>query len=231
MYGQVQQGDMASAVQVFSCSFTEAARQENVVLKVMDMPRSIHDSCRQVGVPETPCLLGGCLCCHLAVMLVLLLKCDTSQECVHTCAERADTFPLPCAMQELSMTPLHFPWLQRRCAALLVSHGVGLVHCSDARQTLRAVQVDIFSEIAVLERFKGRSGMCQLLDYGLDGDDFIMVLRHYSGSLKAWRDQMPGSPDGQLRLYLQIFCDIVSSVQVSAGTGTSRTHVWVSIGP
>ncbi len=37
-----------SGAQVFSCSFTEAGRQENVVLKVMDMPKSIHDSCRQV---------------------------------------------------------------------------------------------------------------------------------------------------------------------------------------
>lgn len=42
---------VASALQVFSCSFTEAGRQENVVLKVMDMPRSIHDSCRQVILP------------------------------------------------------------------------------------------------------------------------------------------------------------------------------------
>ena len=36
------------AVQVFSCSFMEAGRQESVVLKVMDMPKSIHDNCRQV---------------------------------------------------------------------------------------------------------------------------------------------------------------------------------------
>jgi len=74
--------------------------------------------------------------------------------------------------------------------------------------------VDIFSEIAILERFRGKSSMCQLLDYGVDGDDFIMVLRAYSSSLKAWRDQMPSCPDGQLRMYLQIFRDIVSCVQV-----------------
>ena len=88
--------------------------------------------------------------------------------------------------------------------------------------------MDIFSEIAILERFRGRPGMCQLLDYGLDGDDFIMVLRHYSGSLKAWRDQMPDCPDGQLRMYLQIFGDIVSGVQVSAhlpaGTALHDCH-------
>lgn len=35
--------------QVFSCSFMEAGRQESVVLKVMDMPKSIHDNCRQVS--------------------------------------------------------------------------------------------------------------------------------------------------------------------------------------
>lgn len=75
--------------------------------------------------------------------------------------------------------------------------------------------MDIFSEISILERFKGRPGMCQLLDYGLDGNDFILVLRHYACSLGAWRAQLPGCPDGHLRLYLQIFRDIVSSVQVS----------------
>ena len=74
--------------------------------------------------------------------------------------------------------------------------------------------MDIFSEIAILECFKGRPGMCQLLDYGQDGDDFIMVLHAYSGSLKAWRAQMPTCPDGHLRMYLRIFRDIVSCVQV-----------------
>lgn len=56
--------------------------------------------------------------------------------------------------------------------------------------------------------------MCQLLDYGQDGDDFIMVLHAYSGSLKAWRAQMPTCPDRHLRMYLHIFRDIVSCVQV-----------------
>ena len=45
---------VASAVQVFSCSFTEAGRQESVVLKVMDMPKSVHDSCRQVSLQQGP---------------------------------------------------------------------------------------------------------------------------------------------------------------------------------
>ncbi len=78
------------------------------------------------------------------------------------------------------------------------------------------LQVDIFSEIAILERFKGRPGMCQLLDYGLDGDDFILVLHAYCGSLKAWRAHMPTCPDGHSRMYLRIFRDIVSCVQVLA---------------
>ena len=74
----------------------------------------------------------------------------------------------------------------------------------------------MFSEVAILERFKGKQGMCQLLDYGLSGDDFILVMRHYSCSLKSWRDQLPACPDGQLRLYLEAFHNIVVAVQVSA---------------
>ena len=80
----------------------------------------------------------------------------------------------------------------------------------------RGTQVDMFSEVAILERFKGRQGMCQLLDYGLSGDDFILVMRHYACSLKGWRDQLPACPDGQLRLYLEAFLSIVSAVQASA---------------
>ena len=210
---------MVPAMQVFSCSFTEAGRQENVVLKVMDTPRSIHDSCRQVSLPEIPCLLGGCLRCHLAVMPVLLFVCNISQAYVYVGGGSANKVSSAERHARAGHDPPAFPLLRYWCASLLVSHDL------DARKTWKALQVDIFSEIAVLERFKGKSGMCQLLDYGLDGDDFIMVLRHYSGSLRAWRDQMPSCPDGQLRLYLQIFCDIVSSVQVTASTGTSCTHV------
>ena len=90
--------------------------------------------------------------------------------------------------------------------------------------------MDIFSEIAILERFRGQAGMCQLLDYGLDGDDFVMVLRAYAGSLKAWRAQLPGCPDGQLRTYLQIFHDVVSCVQVSAHPPAQQHRLsWAAI--
>ena len=74
----------------------------------------------------------------------------------------------------------------------------------------------MFSEVAILERFKGKPGMCQLLDYGLSGDDFILVMQHYSCSLKSWRNQLPACPDRQLRLYLAAFHSIVSAVQASA---------------
>ena len=111
--------------------------------------------------------------------------------------------PDPC-VQEVPLTPLS------------VMLRMGLLCGVTGNQEGCATQVDIFSETAILERFKGKPGMCQLLDYGLDGDDFIMVLRHYAGSLKAWRDQMPGCPDGQLRRYLQIFGEVVSGVQVRA---------------
>lgn len=73
----------------------------------------------------------------------------------------------------------------------------------------------MFSEISILERFRGQPSTCQLLDYGLDGDAFVLVMRKYAASLRTWRACINSPPAAHLRLYLRIFADIIAAVQVA----------------
>ncbi|KAK9811788.1 hypothetical protein WJX72_010021 [[Myrmecia] bisecta] len=75
-------------------------------------------------------------------------------------------------------------------------------------------QVDMFSEVAILERFRGQASICQLYDYGIDADSFVLVLRCYRCSLKEWRTRQPPGPGPQLRLYLALFAQVLAAVQV-----------------
>ncbi|BDA44756.1 probable serine/threonine-protein kinase par-1 at C-terminar half [Coccomyxa sp. Obi] len=77
-------------------------------------------------------------------------------------------------------------------------------------------QVDVFSEVAILERFRGQQSVCQLLNYGVEGDSFVLVMRKYPTSLKAWRARITSPPAHHLRLYLHIFADIIAAKQVLA---------------
>lgn len=75
-------------------------------------------------------------------------------------------------------------------------------------------QVDVFSEVAILERFRGQQSVCQLLNYGVEGHSFVLVMRKYPTSLKAWRAHITSPPAHHLRLYLHIFADIIAAKQV-----------------
>ncbi|KAG0621861.1 hypothetical protein M758_3G053500 [Ceratodon purpureus] len=48
---------------------------------------------------------------------------------------------------------------------------------------------DVYSEVQILHRFQGDQRVCQILDYGVDRDAFVLVLKHYKCSLRAWRKQ------------------------------------------
>ena len=75
--------------------------------------------------------------------------------------------------------------------------------------------MDVFSEVSILERFRGQQSVCQLLNYGLEGDSIVLVMRKYTASLKAWRARITSPLAQQLRLYLHIFADIVAAKQVT----------------
>eukprot|EP01018_Ginkgo_biloba_P033930 Gb_41308 [translate_table: standard] len=91
---------------------------------------------------------------------------------------------------------------------------------------------DVYSEVEILEKFSGEPRVCQLLDYGVDLESFIIVLKHYKCSLKAWRHQhnafcnVVGSTElkvaqafnGRLALYLEVYAAVLKArFSVSSG--------------
>lgn len=73
--------------------------------------------------------------------------------------------------------------------------------------------VDAFSEVTLLESFAQSPSVCQLWDYGVEGDSFVLVLRRYACSLAQWRAALPPDPAPHLRLYLSVFADVLRAVQ------------------
>lgn len=55
-------------------------------------------------------------------------------------------------------------------------------HISD-----RSVLHDIFTEITCLEEFRLEPCVTDLYDYGVDGNNYYIVMKRYSGSLRDWR--------------------------------------------
>ncbi|BBN11114.1 hypothetical protein MPTK1_5g09170 [Marchantia polymorpha subsp. ruderalis] len=88
---------------------------------------------------------------------------------------------------------------------------------------------DVFSEVEILERFVGEPRVCQILDYGVDAESFILVLKHYKCSLRTWRERHHGKPGGEIKpspevqqqtfytrlpLYLEVFSAVLQAVKV-----------------
>jgi len=73
--------------------------------------------------------------------------------------------------------------------------------------------VDVFSEVALLQAFASNPAVCQVWDYGVEGDNFVLVLRRYEASLAQWRASLPSDPGPRLRLYFTIFADVLRAVQ------------------
>lgn len=88
---------------------------------------------------------------------------------------------------------------------------------------------DVFSEVQILHRFQGDPRICQILDYGVDRDAFVLVLKHYKCSLRAWRkqhtqarvavttDKTTGTVPlhERLPLYLEVYAAVLQSVSAS----------------
>jgi serine/threonine protein kinase len=78
----------------------------------------------------------------------------------------------------------------------------------------RSVLHDIFTEIASLEEFRLERYVTDLYDYGVDENDYYIVMKHYSTSLKAWRDELPGPYEDYLHIFLTLFREVLKSVQI-----------------
>lgn len=51
----------------------------------------------------------------------------------------------------------------------------------------RSVLHDIFTEITCLEEFRLEPCVTDLYDYGVDSQNYYIVMKRYSGSLRDWR--------------------------------------------
>eukprot|EP00798_Chlamydomonas_sp_ICE-L_P008348 gene8348-30948_t len=80
----------------------------------------------------------------------------------------------------------------------------------------RSMLQDVYGELAILERFRGHPGICQLIDYGITGESYWIVMRRYRCSLAEWRlrqTQGPSNPASAV-LYLSILQQVVESLKL-----------------
>lgn len=95
---------------------------------------------------------------------------------------------------------------------------------------------DVYSEVEILEKFSGDPAICQILDYGVDMESFILVLKQYKCSLHTWRQGHRDKSDNELfspteiqrvevvpkfvlerlPLYLEVYSAILQAVRSNA---------------
>lgn len=64
---------------------------------------------------------------------------------------------------------------------------------------------DIFNEILVMEKFRGDHRICRLYDYGVDNENYYIVMKEYKCSLKAWRQNQKTPLQQNMPLYMNVF--------------------------
>ncbi|KYQ93892.1 putative protein kinase [Tieghemostelium lacteum] len=80
----------------------------------------------------------------------------------------------------------------------------------------RCVLYDIFTEILIMDTFKSDPRGCHMFDYGVDGENYWIVMKSYKCSLKEWRLKQTLPFLQQLPLYLNVFMNVLLTVQFLA---------------
>lgn len=78
----------------------------------------------------------------------------------------------------------------------------------------RCVLHDIFTEIASLEEFRLERCVTDLYDYGLDENDYYIVMKRYPICLKEWREKQQGSLEEILPRCLTIYKEVLKAMQI-----------------
>jgi serine/threonine protein kinase len=73
----------------------------------------------------------------------------------------------------------------------------------------RCVLHDIFTEITCLEEFRLEPCVTDLYDYGVDKQNYYIVMKKYSGSLREWRSSQKTVMQDNISLYLSIYREIL----------------------
>eukprot|EP00727_Mastigamoeba_balamuthi_P012987 m51a1_g8310 putative protein kinase (2055) ;mRNA; f:75379-83383 len=77
----------------------------------------------------------------------------------------------------------------------------------------RCVLHDIFTEVLVLDKFKTDRRVTHLYDYGLDDENFWLVMKQYKTSLRTWRKAQKEPLSKMLPLYLNIYTKVLDACQ------------------
>ena len=80
----------------------------------------------------------------------------------------------------------------------------------------RSVLYDVFSEVhvATVDAFKNNPSVVDVYDYGVDSIGYHLVMKRYKHSLKEWRVNQEKSLKENLSLYLSLYKDVLSAVEL-----------------
>ncbi len=119
----------------------------------------------------------------------------------------------------LSATDLDYILTQGLISALLTSAQV-MIKAIDLPSSPyeRCVLPDMFSEVSILERYRGVRGICQLIDFGLSSDAYWLVMKRYRCSLAEWRQKQRRGPSdaAAAAVYVSVLAQVVESLRVLA---------------
>ena len=73
----------------------------------------------------------------------------------------------------------------------------------------RCVLYDIFNEVSALQELRGEHCATTLYDYGVDNDNYYLVMKNYPCSLRLWRRKQEESMEDNLPLYLYIYKQVL----------------------
>jgi hypothetical protein len=77
----------------------------------------------------------------------------------------------------------------------------------------RSVLHDIFTEVTLLDLYRGDTRSCHLYDFGVDDENYWLVMKWYFTSLRAWRKRQTRSLQENLPLYLNVFMAVLNAMQ------------------
>ena len=77
----------------------------------------------------------------------------------------------------------------------------------------RCVVNDVFTEILVMDLFKGDPRICRMYDYGVDDDQYYIIMKEYRTSLRTWREKQTTPLSQLLPLYMRIFYKVLESIK------------------
>ena len=83
-------------------------------------------------------------------------------------------------------------------------------------QQLQAVQ--FFVQVSIMQQLAKCRWTAKLLDFGLAGTDWWLVMPLYATSLKQWRSRHPPGIGSRLPLYISIFVQLCHAVMVRSLT-------------